>query len=69
MSQPDRKARIRQAILVAVVIDAVLVAGGAVGFVLTGQVIWLIAAVAIGGLAIVLALYQAGAFDTRDAGQ
>jgi Mn2+/Fe2+ NRAMP family transporter len=69
MSAPDRKARITQAVLVAAAIDAALIAGGAVGFLLTGQLFWIIGAVVIGAMAIMLALYQAGAFDTRDAGK
>lgn len=67
MSAPDRKTRITEAVLIAAGIAAVLVAAGAAGFLLIGQVFWLIGAVVIGGGAIVLALYQAGAFDSRDA--
>jgi hypothetical protein len=69
MSQPDRKARITQVLVIAAAIDAALIAGGAVGFLLTGQLFWLIGAVLIGAMAIVLALYQAGAFDTRGSSQ
>jgi hypothetical protein len=69
MSQPERKARITQALVIAAAIDTALIAGGAVGFLLTGQLFWLIGAVLIGGMAIVLALYQASAFDTRGSGQ
>ncbi len=69
MSAPDRKARITQAVLVAAAIDAVVLAGGAIGFLLTNKLFWIIAAPVIGGAVMLLALFQAGAFDTRDIGK